>query len=302
MQAGRTIRALAVIVTSLASACTVLFGPSNDELTGGTPSSSASSTSGTLPDGALAASSSTSSSSSTSASSSSGGGGDGGRFTCPPDALLCTDFESEASNPFPTKEGRTSFVEGGHDSPTSLEAALQASEPSPSVSVTSRPDKKGGTLSFWFRPDGAPPSDSISFRIAHALWGAGCDWELSWTVYLTKAGIFISTDSYNASVNPSCGPIAFGSKPLLPAAKLYDGNWHRVTVTMDASQSVRTTRTTIDSEVAVDMTADSDRTTLPASVDIALGVPCIQEGGGCFGWDGPTYRVRFDDVSFTPAK
>lgn len=295
MLAGRNLGALAVIAMGCASACTLVYGPSSDGLTGGVTTSSsgsATSTSGTLPDGATASSSS---------SSSSSGGADGGGFVCPPAALLCADFESAASSPFPAKQGQTRFVASGHDSASSLEAVLQKGEASPSVSATFSPDKKAGTLSFWFRPEGPPPSDTINFRIAHALWGAGCDWELSWQVFLTKGGIFIGTDSYDVDVNPSCGPVAFGSKPLLAAAKLYDGNWHHVTVIMDATQKVRTTRTIIDAEPPVDMTADSGRTTLPVGLDIAIGVPCIQDGAGCFGWDGATYRVRFDDVSLTPS-
>lgn len=213
---------------------------------------------------------------------------------CPAAALACEDFESGAPE-FQRKEGTIEVVAGGHDSAKGLEAVLLKNQPSPHLATALVSPQHVASLSFWFKPDGVPPHDSITFRIASGLWGAPCDWELSWQVYLKKDGLYTNTDAYDANVQPSCGPVDFKNGRLLPAAKVYDGNWHHVTVTMDASKKVRTTTTQVDSEPPLTSSVESAQTSLPTDIEFALGIPCIQEGGGCFGWEGATYRVRFDD-------
>jgi hypothetical protein len=124
------------------------------------------------------------------------------------------------------------------------------------------------------------------------------------TLYLASGGgLTLSASSYDAVTNPSCGPVADDSRTLLLPAELFVPRWHHVVMTMDVSQQTRHIDAMIDDVAVMPLQVKSIRTTVPASVALAVGVPCVSAGLGCFGWDNAAnYELMFDDVVLAPAK
>jgi hypothetical protein len=274
------------------SACTLLYGPSDSEFANGTvtgPDGSSSSAGGEVgPDGAPL---------------SSGGTRDGGAdssgtvpFVCPNQALVCEDFEGTTNAAF-SPMGPTTVVAGGHASAHALEATAGNNDNGYLKATFDNASK--ATLSFWFRAPKAPDDPDIHFRVADLLFGDGCDWPLSWQVWLGIDGLHEGTDSYNQAVNPSCGPIKFDSQIVMTANQIYDGNWHHVVGVTDASATVRTSSVTVDDQKPVTDSADSGRNIVPKNLQLDIGISCTQTTAGCFAWDGTPFEIDVDQITLT---
>lgn len=279
------------------TACSLIYGPTDAEFSSGKPDG------GRLPDGAPVTSSSSSSSSSGGAMQSDSGfdGAVVGPFSCPPKALLCDDFEDPATNPF-TSDGDIQTVNGGFNSAHALAATLQKNKDQPQVNAQFNPTTATGTFDFWFKLDSGAPDPDDHFRLGSVLWGDGCDWQLSTSAFLTAEGLTFDISSYDVNKIPAsqCGPVKFGSiNPIIPASDVVDGNWHHITIVTDARTSHVTVASTLDQLPVFNQSFDLDRTDPPTTVNVAIGVPCVQTTGGCFGWDGADWRVLYDDVTFT---
>lgn len=277
------------------AACTLIYGPSDADFTGGKPDG------GKLADGAAASSSSSSGGAEGGTPRTDGGGSDGGGtpFTCPARALLCDDFEDPQVNPFPASAGDIQLVDGGEGgSAHALSATLKAGQSSPNVSASFDPTTAAATYDFWFRIDSPPPDAETHFRLADVLWGAACDWQAAWTAYVLGSSLVVDLTSYDHAKNASCGPIAATAQnPAVATVAL--GVWHHLSVVTDARTSHVTAVTTIDALAPFTLALDLARSDTPTTVSLELGVPCTQTGGGCFDWTGGDWRVLYDDVSFT---
>ncbi len=284
------------------ASCSLLYNPSSDELSGGQSS------------GSDAASSSTSSSTSSSGGDGSSADGSGGPtdasdapFVCPPNALVCDDFEYDALGAGPARSlgdpvGLVSISKAQAHSPSrSLSALLRGGKPSPLIakSLTNVPSRI--TLSFWLYAPTPPPDANITFRVADLLWGAACDWEFAWQLDINAQGLRTSFNTYNAAEKPTCGPVDFGSRPLITATQLFVPAWHHITVTNDVGQQpIKKTSTAVDGVPAASDTVKATKTSIPTDLRVSVGIPCIQTTGGCFDWDGADFTVFIDDVTIVP--
>ena len=267
-------------------ACTILYGPPAEEFSRGDGGSSRSAgasgggTSGTLPDGGPIGEGGASSGTASS-------GGMGAPFVCPNAPLSCDDFEGPPTVLKPTGNADgLAVVEGGHGSGKALAVTFKNGKVAMYEAVfTDRPHVE---LSLWIRVDGPPPSGpEIHFRVASLLFGDACDWELSWQIWIDTNGLHQGADVYDAGKNPSCGPVKFTSKPIFTASELFDKKWHHILVDADASQRIRRTSVVADALPAVTEELDSERGKVPSSLQVDVGVPCVQETSGCSDWQGP---------------
>jgi len=223
-------------------------------------------------------------------------------LTCPANALVCDDFERDTvKGTFTAQNGMVALSTARAHSPTrSLSAIVSKGKPSPYLDASLTLPPKA-TLSFWFYAPTAPPSPDVNFRVAHFLWGEGCDWELSWTLFMNASeGLRMDSSVYDVAVNPSCGPIRSDGHILLNPAQTYAPTWHHVVVTMDVSQTKRRIEATIDGNTAPLSEVTSIRSTVPPNAHLAVGIPCINQNSGCFDWDGADYEVLIDDVTVVP--
>lgn len=228
---------------------------------------------------------------------------DTGAPTCPPNALLCDDFERDrVVGPFGNSQGSVSISKARAHSPTrSLSAIAKKNTDSPALeSSLALPTK--ATLSFWFYAATRPPVPADSLRIAHLLWGGACDWELSWTIYLNAAdGLKMSATTYDSAAKPDCGPVTDSTRVLLTADQTFAPVWHHVVVTMDVSAKTRRVEAVIDDTAIPLTTVTSLRSSVPANATLAVGIPCITTSSGCMPWDGGDYEVLIDDVALVAA-
>lgn len=224
-------------------------------------------------------------------------------FVCPPNALVCDDFEYDTLGAGPARSladtvGLVSISKAQAHSPSrSLSALLRKQKPSPLVakSLTNVPSRV--TVSFWLYVPSPPPDPNINFRVADMLWGAACDWEFAWQLDINAQGLRAGVNSYNAAENPSCGPVDFGSRALLTATQLYVPTWHHITITNDVSQMIKESSVAVDSVPAASDTVKATKTSIPTDLRVSFGIPCIQTNSGCFEWDGADFTVFIDDVT-----
>lgn len=216
-------------------------------------------------------------------------GGSATALTCAPNALMCDDFErSTVKGAFTVQSGSVSISSTRSHSPTrSLSAIARMNTSSPYLDAALRLP---------------PPSRDVNFRIAHLLWGKGCDWELSWTLYMNASeGLRMDGSFYDEAVSPSCGPVGSDGKLLLSPAEIYVPVWHHLIATMDVSGKTRRVRTSIDGKVVPEIQVTSNRSTVPTDTHLAVGIPCVNQNSGCFDWNGSDYEVLIDDVTVVPA-
>jgi hypothetical protein len=227
---------------------------------------------------------------------------DAGVPACPPNALLCDDFErTGVLGPFVTAGGNVAITTSHAHSPTrSLSAIAKAKQDSPAIGrqLTLPPRT---TLSFWLYTPTAPPVGT-NFRVAHVLWGDACSWELSLAIFLSAGGgLTVSSASYDLSTNPSCGPLVDDPRTVLLPSELFVPVWHHVVVKMDVSQRTRLVDSTVDEKPIAPAMVKSVGTGVPSTARVDVGIPCINSSGGCFTWDGTDYEVLLDDVMLIPS-
>ncbi|MBX3203886.1 MAG: hypothetical protein KF764_02395 [Labilithrix sp.] len=277
----------AALAASLAG-CSLLFGPSDDVWRGETSAEVDAAPVIAETDGGV------------DASTDGPSGNSAPPFTCPADALLCDDFErDDVLGSFERMGGNVTITTAqAHSGTRSLSAVLKRDVESPFLEKNLRPPPRI-TLSLWFYAASAPTPD-YTIRLAHLLWGRACDWDFTWQLSLTRGGLRADVGTYDDDTNPGCGPVDFDSVTVLDAAATFVPKWHHVVVTNDVS--VRPRRATIqvdDGPVSV-LEMTSRRTRSPSSLGVAVGAPCVQTTGGCFGWDHADYGVFIDDVSIVP--
>lgn len=279
--------------------------PSTDEFSGG-PRDGGPGTSGPLgtsgmPEAAASSSGDASSGSSSGSASSSGTSGatDAPLFVCPDAALVCDDFEGAApAAPLATQGSPvgTKLVAGGHDSGHAASMTFQNGKST--MLEAGLGEHPHVVMSFWFRVAAKPNADpGVNFRIASLLFGDGCDWELSWAPALNGDGLHGGISAYNKDVNTQCGPVDYKDALLLPAAEVYDGKWHHVTVDADSTSKIRRTSATVDGRAPVVLEVDPGTGRASTSVQVDIGMPCVQESSGCYDWAGDPYTITFDQLT-----
>jgi hypothetical protein len=281
-------RWLPLLLVSL-TGCTLLYWPSSGELVGEGDAG--------LPDAADA-------SVGPSADATTPDSGEAGTsaLQCPPNAILCDDFERDTGmGPFQKAQGAVASSRARAHSPTrSLSATVTQGRDAPIVeSILTMPPKV--TVSFWFYAASPPSRGDRDLRIAQVLWGNDCDWDLSLTVFLrTGEGLRYEAAVYDVAQNASCGPVVNSVRLLLSPGDTFVPKWHHITFTMDVSSKTRRTNATADEILLPSNDVISKRTTVPGSARVTVGVPCVNDGAGCFGWDGSDYEVLIDDVTVVP--
>jgi hypothetical protein len=277
----------------------VLYGPSIDEFASGAATTSN--------DGGSLLDQQNGSSSSSSASSSSSGGdasrlADGAPlpFSCPPNALICDDFErANVGGVFLKSNGPVTISAAQSHSPSrSLSAIVKNQTPMPYVESTIQGGPARVTASFWFYAAAAPPA--YRARIAHLWYGPGCDWDLTWQLALDNEGVKMSTETYNDDVNPSCGPVDGKGHNPLSQTQVYVPRWHHVTLKVDVTKQLRHVETQIDDLPPIIDDISSARSSVPTQLTLGVGILCVQTSGGCFEWDRADYPIFIDDVILAP--
>jgi len=221
-------------------------------------------------------------------------------LVCPQGALLCDDFErSSALGAFSNAKGEVTISSSHAHSPSrSLSAIVSQGQPAPTLETTvSGPRVR---LSFWFLAPSAP-SVAYIIRLAHLLSGPVCDWDFTWQLSLTQSGLTTDIGTYDSAVNPTCGPVDLASRALLTSAETFDSKWHHVVVDHDVSAQTRRSTIRVDDGPSLVDTLTSKRPGPVDSVLFGIGIPCVQNGGGCFDWDqAGDYGVFIDDITVTP--
>lgn len=231
-------------------------------------------------------------------------GGDGGDAAtsapaCPPNAIFCDDFEhDDLPGRFDTQTGQLVISSTfAHSGTRSLGARLSRNHDSPYLDV--QIDKSAKVVvSLWFL---APTRLAVDYhvRLASVLWGPVCEWPFAWQLSLTQDGLISDDDTY-APGNGSCGPADFHADSLLSPDEVYDAKWHHVVATQDTSTSKRTVTVQVDDKAPHSSSLVSSQNGAVTDLHLSVGLPCVQQTGGCFDWDQQNdYGVFIDDVSLT---
>ena len=131
------------------------------------------------------------------------------------------------------------------------------------------------------------------------LWGDGCDWQLSWTAFMTNGALLVDMTTYDQQKS-----FGLRADQLHLADRRVAPTWLRRRLAprhrsrrMRGRLTSSTASTTVDGAAPVALALDLLRMDTPMSVSVAIGVPCVQTMGGCFAWDGSDWRVLFDNVT-----
>lgn len=187
-------------------------------------------------------------------------------FVCPPNALLCDDFERDQASSSAWQVDGTLPTLSNKQSLSPLKSFAIALPPSGQWNHLRHhidPVPPRLRVSFGFYA-GSPVADF--YEILKLPYGATNNWE-TFTLALTSGGLLATTQYYDSS--PS--PMPQDSKTALSAAALFGTGWHAVDVAIDMRNNPRVITITIDGGSATSVNITSTRPT-PTYTELTLGV------------------------------
>lgn len=215
--------------------------------------------------------------------------------------LLCEDFEHDSLlGGFDKASGDVTISSVASRSSTrSLKATLISRTSNASLEKNFTRVPSTVTLSLWLQADKAP-TPGYNMRVASALWGADCDWELAMALFISSdSGLSLEVATYDAT-SGNCGPVDQKERTLLTPSELFVAGFHHIVVSMDVSAKTRRVESSIDAEsggrsgLADEIT--SKQSSVPTDLQVAVGLPCVTTNSGCQAYGGSPFTVFIDDV------